>query len=92
MKHGYVTSSIALGEGARFVCETYPDNPESGPILTIDLPGGWLMLSGRAGGVEAGDVENARQLLKVVTQFAAEVERLYALAAESAGDSGDAAA
>lgn len=90
MKDGYGSLGVYFGAGTRFECHTYPDDPAPGPILAIVTPGLSLTLSNRTrGAVEAGDVQNARRLVEVVSRFAAEVERLYALndaAAESGGE------
>ncbi|NEA22195.1 hypothetical protein [Actinomadura bangladeshensis] len=71
---------ISLGEGAHLDCYTYPEDSKAGPILVIFTAGMAFSLTNRArGAVEAGDVQNARRLLEVVTRFTAEVERLHAL-------------
>ncbi|TDB96749.1 hypothetical protein [Actinomadura sp. 7K534] len=89
MKDGYGSVGVHFGADTRFGCITYPDDPPTSPILTISTPGLSLTLSGRRLDVEAGDVQNARRLLEVVSRFTAEVERLHSLnniPAESAED------
>ena len=89
----YNSVGVHLGAGARFVCHIYPHDPQSGPIMVIDAAGlSFMLANGTRGAVEAGDVANARRLLEVVTEFAAEVERLHALNAEPADPVRDAAA
>ncbi|GAA2456906.1 hypothetical protein GCM10010191_90540 [Actinomadura vinacea] len=84
---------IVLGEGAHFLCHTYPNDPESGPILVIDTSGVTFRLTNRVrGGVEVGDVRNARRLLEVVSRFVAEVERLHAQSSERAESAAESAA
>ncbi|MFI0371011.1 hypothetical protein ACH35V_24345 [Actinomadura sp. 1N219] len=74
MKGTFGAADIHLGEGVRLACHTYPNDPDSGPILTIDAAGMSFALSNRSrGAVELGDVDNARQLLEVVSRFTAEV-------------------
>ncbi|MFC4054601.1 hypothetical protein ACFOY4_33345 [Actinomadura syzygii] len=93
MKDGYGGMDLHLGAGTRFYCHTYPENPEAGPILVIEAAGVSLMLSNRTrGAVEAGDVENARRLLEVVSEFTAEVERLHAINGAAVDSMQDAAA
>lgn len=78
---------ISLGAGAHLDCYTYPDDPEAGPILVIYTAGMQFSLSNRArGAVESGDVDNARRLLEMVSQFTAEVERLHALTTDQSGE------
>ncbi|WP_153535773.1 hypothetical protein [Actinomadura macrotermitis] len=84
---------IRIGDDARIDCAVYA---HATPILSISSSGVTLHLSpeGRQD-IDASDVDNARDLLKAVTTYAAECERLHAeqnAAGEDGGDTSERAA
>ena len=88
MRKAYASMSLALGAGVRIDCNTYPEDPQAGPILAITAHHIHLALSPAArGAVTAADVDMAHRLAEAVAVYVADIERLHAHNSHSSGES-----
>ncbi|TNY37757.1 hypothetical protein [Thermomonospora catenispora] len=77
-RSSFMSQSVLLGADARITCSTYPDRPESGPILSISTGDLNLMISSATRGrATDNDLATARRLAEAVTAYVAEIERQH---------------
>ncbi|WP_119726334.1 hypothetical protein [Thermomonospora amylolytica] len=74
----FMSLSVLLGAGAYIDCSTYPNRPESGPILSISAGDLSLMISPATRGLATDDdLATAHRLAEAVTAYVAEIERQH---------------
>jgi len=77
-RSSFTSQSVLLGTGVRIACSTYPDRPESGPILSISTGDLNLMISpATRGPATDDDLATARRLAEAVAAYVAEIERQH---------------
>lgn len=77
MNLSFFSLGFHLGSDVDLRCSTYPDH---GPILSIEVDGGWINLSARnPADLTDRDLANAQALAEHVQIYLAECERVHAV-------------